>query len=292
MEICAENEKQYIKLPLYYSDRIISCEAFKIILIEAGSAILCVNEKPIVVSAPAILCLNDREHLTIQKEEGLLARMLYFSPSIVNSFYDFENVYHSTDEFPDTIKLDHFYFRPFIERNNHANGMIEIGILSANKIADLLHCLLSQIEKYEDSYWPCRVRSYFLELLIFTQHCYTETDNLVIDLSQTDTYINNILLYLHLNYNKKITIGDITEEFHTNRNTLSMKFKKATGTSVVEYNNKLRVKVACMLLRDTVLPALEIMERVGFNDASYWGRTFKDLMGLSPSEYRKANKLV
>jgi YesN/AraC family two-component response regulator len=69
-----------------------------------------------------------------------------------------------------------------------------------------------------------------------------------------------------------------------------MKFKKAVGISIVEYVNKLRVKVACMLLKDTALPTFDIMERVGFNDVSYWGRTFKELMGLTPSEYRKAHK--
>ncbi len=190
-------------MPLYYADRLISCESFKIILIEAGSAILCVDEKPIVVSAPALLCLNDRESLAIQKEEGLSARMLYFSPSIVNSSFSFKNVYHRTEEFPDTVRLDHFYFRPFIHRNNQASGMIEIGFLAANKISGLLHSLLSQIERFEDTYRPCRVRSYFLELLIFIQHCYTETDSLAIDISQSDTYINGILLYLHLHYDKR-----------------------------------------------------------------------------------------
>jgi YesN/AraC family two-component response regulator len=92
-----------------------------------------------------------------------------------------------------------------------------------------------------------------------------------------------------LNYSRKITIEELTKEFHTNRNTLSKKFKAETGLSVIDYISKLRIKAACMLLRDTSLPVSEIMQRVGFIDVSYWGRVFKSVSGLSPSDYRKSH---
>lgn len=83
------------------------------------------------------------------------------------------------------------------------------------------------------------------------------------------------------------TALELTKEFHTNRNTLSKKFKKETGLSLIEYILKLRINVACMLLRDTSLPVSEIMERVGFVDISHWGRAFKKYTGYSPTEYKK-----
>jgi len=127
-----------------------------------------------------------------------------------------------------------------------------------------------------------------MEVLFIIQHCYSEKDINSIKISESTASINDVLLYLHLNYYRKITIEELIVEFNTNRNTLNKKFKMETGLSPIQYTIKLRIKVACMLLRDTKLPISEIMERVGFNDASHWGRTFKLYTGLSPIDYRKS----
>jgi len=42
-----------------------------------------------------------------------------------------------------------------------------------------------------------------------------------------------------------------------------------------------------MLLRDTVLPVTEIMNRVGYQDSTHFWRTFRKHIGQSPSEYRQ-----
>jgi len=44
--------------------------------------------------------------------------------------------------------------------------------------------------------------------------------------------------------------------------------------------------MASVMLKDTLLPVSEVMERVGFNDSTHFSRTFKKYMGLSPSEFR------
>jgi AraC-like DNA-binding protein len=77
------------------------------------------------------------------------------------------------------------------------------------------------------------------------------------------------------------------EKFHINRTTLADKFTKSTGMSVMDYLIRLRVKMAAIMLRDTMLSVSEISYRVGFNDITHFGRTFRKHMGYSPSEYRK-----
>ncbi|MHB8062410.1 MAG: helix-turn-helix domain-containing protein [Ruminiclostridium sp.] len=290
MELCIENPIKNIKLPIYLDENAINSydrAMFKIILIEAGKTIIFIDEKPMVLSAPALLCLNEKENFRVQKETDLLIRVIYFNPSIVNSYFNIENVYYNIDSYAETAKLDHFYFTPFINRSSIAAMQIEIGLLTAKKISSVFDTLRAQISSYNDNFWPCRIRSYLIELLFITQHCYSNRDILTIDIPETDSCINDILLYLHLNYSRKITIDELTKEFHTNRNTLSKNFKIETGLSIIAYTHKLRIKAACMLLRDTSLPVSEIMQRVGFNDVSYWGRAFKSVSGLSPSDYRK-----
>lgn len=52
---------------------------------------------------------------------------------------------------------------------------------------------------------------------------------------------------------------------------------------------RLRMRIATTLLRDTELPILEICERTGFNDISYFSKAFKKEINYTPSEYRKLN---
>lgn len=291
MELYIENKKKNVKLPLYLEDNIkdtYDCIMFKIILIEEGSTILQVNDKSIVLSAPALLCLNEKESLRVQKKEGLVIRSIYFNPSIVNSYFNLENVYSSLNSVTETVKLDHFYFIPFINRSSKSEGLIEIGPLTSKRISTVFNSLKDQITNYSDSYWRCRNRSFLIEILFIIQHCYSEKDIISINIQESTASINDVLLYLHLNYYKKITIEELIDEFNTNRNTLNKKFKMETGLSPIQYTIKLRIKVACMLLRDTKLPISEIMKRVGFDDASHWGRTFKLSTGLSPVDYRKS----
>jgi transcriptional regulator GlxA family with amidase domain len=50
---------------------------------------------------------------------------------------------------------------------------------------------------------------------------------------------------------------------------------------------RLRLRMASVLLGETTLPVSEIMRRVGFGDATHFGRTFRKYTGYPPSEYRQ-----
>jgi AraC family L-rhamnose operon regulatory protein RhaS len=95
-----------------------------------------------------------------------------------------------------------------------------------------------------------------------------------------------IILYLHAHYHEKITIPALTRAFHTNRTTLTERFRRATKMPIMAYLAHLRMRQASLLLRDTVLPVSEVMLRVGYQDSTHFWRTFRKHIGLSPSEYR------
>ena len=57
--------------------------------------------------------------------------------------------------------------------------------------------------------------------------------------------------------------------------------------SVVEYIRNIRLKKAAMFLRQDKLSVSEIMYLVGFSNASYFTRCFKEEYGISPKEFTK-----
>lgn len=292
MQLFTENSSKR-RLPLCINksaDDINKFNMLKIILVEEGSAIFCIEGNTVVLSAPMIICINNNENINIQKSKDLLIRVIYFSAQIINGYYNEENIYNSIDGLPETVILDHFYFEPFVDRKKYNNGLIDIGPMTAKKTADIFDSIEAQLINFEDKFWACRNRSFLIELLFLIHHCYSEKETLDLKPDKTSNFINDIILYIHLNYNKKLTIEDIVTNFNTNRNTLSRKFKNETGSTVIEYTVKLRIKVACALLKETSIPIEEVMERVGFNDLSYWGRAFKKYVGITPSDYRKTQR--
>ena len=65
---------------------------------------------------------------------------------------------------------------------------------------------------------------------------------------------------------------------------MHMKVKKITGLSTTEFIKKIRLSEANKLLKENSLTVSEIAYRVGFNDPSYFSRSFRKMFGKNPSE--------
>lgn len=59
-----------------------------------------------------------------------------------------------------------------------------------------------------------------------------------------------------------------------------------TGMNTTLYIRHRRIEKACTLLRTTDLPISEIFVACGIDSANYFSRIFKQVMGITPSEYR------
>ncbi|MBK1875442.1 helix-turn-helix domain-containing protein [Pelagicoccus mobilis] len=67
-------------------------------------------------------------------------------------------------------------------------------------------------------------------------------------------------------------------------------FKQHTGLSPNQYLLELRIRKAQSLLTNTTLSVQRISEETGFESSFYFSRFFKQRMGLSPLNYRKAHR--
>ncbi|MEO6847445.1 MAG: AraC family transcriptional regulator [Chthoniobacterales bacterium] len=63
-------------------------------------------------------------------------------------------------------------------------------------------------------------------------------------------------------------------------------FSRSLHMSPVEYMRRLRMTHACRLLRTTTQTIEEISANVGYQEVSFFARTFKEFMGVSPGRYR------
>lgn len=85
-----------------------------------------------------------------------------------------------------------------------------------------------------------------------------------------------------------ISLQSISDYFSYNKNYLSRKYKLAIGIGISTQIMKFRVERAKFLLSDTNKTVQEIANEVGYEDAKYFMRIFKQLENITPSSYRKA----
>jgi len=82
-------------------------------------------------------------------------------------------------------------------------------------------------------------------------------------------------------------IRQLLEEIDVPERSLKRRFKAATGSTLIEYLQNLRIEEAKRLLEQGELPIDEVSEAVGYLDISFFRRLFKRLTGLTPSQYRR-----
>ena len=80
------------------------------------------------------------------------------------------------------------------------------------------------------------------------------------------------------------------EQANIPERTLKRRFKAATGTTLIEYIQNLRIEEAKALLETGKMPVDDISVAVSYEDASFFRRLFKRLTGLTPSQYRRLFK--
>ena len=99
------------------------------------------------------------------------------------------------------------------------------------------------------------------------------------------------MYYMEHEFDENITVSKLAKEFHITPNYLTNLFHKQTGLSPTEYLRQVRTKHACQLLVTTNMSIQKISEKVGIVDSNYFVKLFKKDFNLTPSQYRKVNKL-
>lgn len=93
--------------------------------------------------------------------------------------------------------------------------------------------------------------------------------------------------YIREKYNENnMTIEKVAKHIHISPSYFSAIFKKETKETFINYLVNTRMTEAKLLLKNTSLRTLDIAEKVGYQDSSYFSYVFKKHCGISPTAYR------
>ena len=92
--------------------------------------------------------------------------------------------------------------------------------------------------------------------------------------------------YVAEHYAEPINVGRVAEALHTDRSHLSRRFKSATGLTLKDYIDNIRIAKACDLLSMTDMEVAQVARACGFSSLEVFSRKFKMARSVSPARFR------
>ena len=100
--------------------------------------------------------------------------------------------------------------------------------------------------------------------------------------------VERSLGYIHEHYARDFDIDELASQVAVSPSYLFRLFRKKMQVTPMHYRSLVRVDKAKLLLADQRLTVDDVAERVGYDDAKYFARVFRDFTGTTPSAYRRS----
>lgn len=99
--------------------------------------------------------------------------------------------------------------------------------------------------------------------------------------------VKHIREHLMTSLDQDLTLKELATEHEISLTALKNCFKAIYGKTVYAYRREYRMQTAANMLRNTPLTILEIAGRVGYENPGKFAAAFKEIMGMTPGDYRK-----
>ncbi len=107
----------------------------------------------------------------------------------------------------------------------------------------------------------------------------------------TDPQVAKALRFIADHTHRPLRVVDVLGQIPTSRRSLEVRFKRATGRTILHHIVQVRIERVRLLLRETDLPMPVIAARCGFSGASFLCVAFRRMTGATPTGYRRQFRL-
>lgn len=99
--------------------------------------------------------------------------------------------------------------------------------------------------------------------------------------------IDQVKKYIAYHVDEDLSIDKLAAKVYLSQGYLSYIFKKETGMNLSRYIKQCRMEKAKELLKTTNMKIVQVCEKVGFSNVSYFCQSFREFCGVSPEKFRK-----
>ncbi|WMC93542.1 AraC family transcriptional regulator [Kineothrix sp. MB12-C1] len=134
------------------------------------------------------------------------------------------------------------------------------------------------------------IQIYLQQLLIQLVRCNSDSSVSVIPKSSRqrseDELFYKIISYMEENIGEKLTIQQICKDNLIGRSLLQKLFKYHTSCGIIDYFSMMKINSAKQLIRGRQMNFSQIADTLGYNSIHYFSRQFKNITGMTPTEYQ------
>ena len=109
--------------------------------------------------------------------------------------------------------------------------------------------------------------------------------------SQNEIF-DNVVKYLEANVDKHLPLIKICQDNLVSKSYLQTLFREKTGGGVIDYFNHLKINAAKHMIRESSGNFTEISFKLGYNSIHYFSRQFKNMTGMTLTEYASSVKIL
>ena len=254
-------------------------KGFLLLILTGGDATFTSNGEEFTCCAPSFVCFDERDGAKLKSSVCMSNYLIRFHPTFLNVNMTFDRI-RSDDYDRIAYEYDLFYCRPFLahERN------IPIPAAYLDRIIASCRDMIYELEAQRDSYWSCRGRSCFIEILVILERlCRMRVEDFS---SISDSLAEAAKEFVEGNYSRSFDYTELTESVGCNKTTLNEAFKKKYGKTVFEYLTSYRIEIAKKQIEFTNMPIKDVAYRCGYKNVQHFTRVFKRETGETPAAFR------
>lgn len=115
---------------------------------------------------------------------------------------------------------------------------------------------------------------------------------LLIGIAAVSLSVYMVKEYIHNHYSEELGAQQLADMVYLAPSYLSSLFKKETGQNLSKYIKQYRMEKAKELLTDTNMKIVNISEKTGYPNVSYFCQSFREYFGVSPQKFRDKGEVL
>jgi AraC-like DNA-binding protein len=160
------------------------------------------------------------------------------------------------------------------------------GILFSKKTASDVYQRISQVSRLDSMDYFLEMTSILHDLSNSRSQRLLSTYTVDRESFENSDKIKRVYEYVQDNFEKKITLAEVSDLVNMSQVSFNRFMKKRTGKTFVDYVNDVRIGFAAMKLLEKDTNVSEIAFNCGFNNIANFNRVFKKLKKCTPSQYK------
>jgi AraC-like DNA-binding protein len=250
-----------------------------VIVLEGSATHIIANEKYTVQKGDVFVINNDTIHGYENAHNFRICNIMYQLNETFSMSYDIWQLegFHAL-----------FVIEPYLAKDHLFQNRLRLSLSQYNEIEPLT---LKMLKEYEDKLngWKTFLHINFISLALFLSRAYQIPTSIE---SGRLLQIIKPISYIEKHFMEPITIDLLAKQANLSPRQLTRIFQETYGTSPGNYLLEFRIQKSKNLLNYSDLSICDIAYQSGFNDSNYYSRQFRNLIGITPTQFRKTLKTL